>query len=288
MKRKAKNSRSDEAPASAPEDAAQKSPQPQRTLVVDIGGTGIKAALINDLGRPVGQRIRRETPPSGMPGEVMDVIIALAKHLETFDRVAVGFPGVVIDGIVKQAPNLAPEWQDFNIAEVLEARLKKPVRVANDADVQGYGVISGKGVELVITLGTGVGTSLFVNGRLVPNLEIGKSKLRNEGLQKMGEKKWNKRVAKFVIKLESIFHFSRLYIGGGNSREVDVALLPANVTIVSNMNGLIGGIALWRNGTESKESTFSDSEIPQETQPMLKSARNRRENVAGGLGIEPR
>jgi polyphosphate glucokinase len=244
-------------------------PEPPRTLVVDIGGTGIKAALINELGRPVGQRIRRETPPSGMPGEVMDVVVALARHFETFDRVAVGFPGVVIDGIVKQAPNLAPEWQDFNIAEVLAARLKKPVRVANDADVQGYGVISGKGVELVMTLGTGVGTSLFVNGTLVPNLEIGKAKLRNEALQKVSKKKWNKRVAKFVVKLESIFHFSRLYIGGGNSREVDVALLPANVTIVSNMNGLIGGIALWRNGAES---TAPSSETPKESQVMLKSA----------------
>ena len=269
MKRKAKNSRSDEAPASVPEEAAQKSPQPQRTLVVDIGGTGIKAALINDLGRPVGQRIRRETPSSGMPGEVMDVVVALARHHETFDRVAVGFPGVVIDGIVKQAPNLAPEWQDFNIAEVLAARLKKPVRVANDADVQGFGAIAGTGVELVLTLGTGVGTSLFIDGRLVPNLEIGKGKLRNEALQKVGKKQWNKRVAKFVRKLENVFHFSRLYIGGGNSREVDVGLLPANVTIVSNMNGLIGGVALWRNGVESAAPA---QDLSDDAPAMLKSA----------------
>jgi polyphosphate glucokinase len=212
-----------------------------------VGGTGIKATLLNDLGRQVGQRLRRETPPSGMPGEVMDMVVGLTKHFDSFDRIAVGFPGVVIDGIVKQAPNLALEWQDFNIAEVLQARLKKPVRVANDADVQGFGAIAGTGVELVLTLGTGVGTSLFVDGRLVPNLEIGKPKLRNEALQKIGKKKWNKRVAKFVRKLESIFHFTRLYIGGGNSREVDVHLLPANVTVVSNMNGLIGGIALWRD-----------------------------------------
>lgn len=219
----------------------------RRTLVVDVGGTGIKATLLNDLGRPVGERLRRETPPSGMPGEVMDMIVALTKHFDSFERVAVGFPGVVIDGIVKQAPNLAAEWQDFNIGEVLQARLKKPVRVANDADVQGFGAIAGTGVELVLTLGTGVGTSLFVDGRLVPNLEIGKPKLRNDALQKVGKKKWNKRVAKFVRKLDSIFHFTRLYIGGGNSREVDVSLLPANVTIVSNMNGLIGGLALWRD-----------------------------------------
>ncbi|WP_083448237.1 ROK family protein [Nitrospira moscoviensis] len=224
--------------------------EPVRTLVIDVGASGIKATLLNDLGRPVGERVRRETPPSGMPGEVMDTVVALAKHFEPFDRVAVGFPGVIVDGIVKEAPNLAPEWQDFNIAEVLQARLKKPVRVANDADVQGFGAIAGTGVELVVTLGTGVGTSLFVDGRLVPNLEIGARKLRDKALKKVGKEKWNKRVAKFVRKLDGIFHFTRLYIGGGNSREVDVSLLPANVTIVSNVNGLVGGLALWRDGAQ--------------------------------------
>ena len=120
-----------------------------------------------------------------------------------------------------------------------------------------------------MTLGTGVGTSLFIDGRLVPNLEIGKGKLRNEALQKVGKKQWNKRVAKFVRKLETVFHFSRLYIGGGNSREVDVGLLPANVTIVSNMNGLIGGVALWRNGAESAAPA---QDLSDDSPVMLKSA----------------
>jgi polyphosphate glucokinase len=219
----------------------------RRTLVVDVGGSGIKATLLNDLGKAVGERLRRDSPPSGMPGEVMDVIVSLSKQFDSFDRVAVGFPGVVINGIVKQAPNLAEEWQGFNIAEALEAQLKKPVRVANDADVQGFGAISGAGVELVVTLGTGVGTSLFVDGRLVPNLEIGRDKLRNAALEKVGKKRWNKRLVKFVKRLEEVFHFTKLYIGGGNSRAVDVRMLPANVTIVSNLNGLVGGIALWRD-----------------------------------------
>jgi polyphosphate glucokinase len=227
----------------------------RRTLVVDVGGSGIKAALLNDLGKAVGERLRRESPASGMPDAVMDIIVSLAKESDAFDRVAVGFPGVIINGIVKQAPNLAKEWRDFNIAEVLQARLKKPVRVANDADVQGFGAISGTGVELVVTLGTGVGTSLFVDGRLVPNLEIGKDKLRNSALQKVGKKKWNKRLIRFIERLDEIFHFTRLYIGGGNSREVDVSLLPANVTIVSNVNGLIGGIALWRDETAAINAT---------------------------------
>lgn len=260
---RAKTLRPVDAPTTPKED-------PCRTLVVDVGATGIKATLLNDLGRPIGHRLRRETPPSGMPGEVMDSVVALAKHYESFDRVALGFPGVIINGIVKQAPNLAPEWQDFKIAEVLQARLHKPVRVANDADVQGFGAILGTGVELVLTLGTGVGTSLFIDGRLVPNLEIGKDKLRNKALQKAGKKKWNQRLAKFVKKLDAIFHFTKLYIGGGNSQKVDLSALPANVSIVSNMNGLIGGIALWRYGAEKPiEPSIKASK---EGSVMLKSA----------------
>jgi polyphosphate glucokinase len=88
---------------------------------------------------------------------------------------------------------------------------------------------------------------LFVDGRLAPNLEIGNDKLRNSALQKVGKKRWNKRLIKFINRLDEIFHFTKLYIGGGNSKEVDVGLLPANVTIISNLNGLIGGIALWRD-----------------------------------------
>jgi polyphosphate glucokinase len=233
----------------------------RRTLVVDVGGSGIKATLLNDLGKAVGDRLRRDSPSSGMPGEVMDIIVSLSKQFESFDRVAIGFPGVVINGIVKQAPNLAKEWQDYNIAEVLEARLKKPVRVANDADVQGFGAISGTGVELVVTLGTGVGTSLFVDGRLVPNLEIGRDKLRDAALQKVGKKKWNKRLVKFIKRLDEIFHFTKMYIGGGNSRAVDVGMLPANVTIISNLNGLIGGIALWRDERVSSVEVASQPDI---------------------------
>ena len=219
----------------------------RRTLVVDVGGSGIKATVLNDLAKPVSERLRRESPASGLPGAVMDIMIALASELEPFDRVSVGFPGVVINGIVKQAPNFAKEWKGFNIAEVLQARFQKPVRVANDADVQGFGAIAGTGVELVVTLGTGCGTSLFADGRLVPNLEIGRDKLRNSQLQKVGKKRWNRRLLKFIERLEEIFHFSKLYVGGGNSKEVDVSLLPPNVTIISNLNGLVGGIALWRD-----------------------------------------
>lgn len=236
------------------------------TLVVDIGASGIKAALVNELGDLVGRRVRQDTPPSGMPSDLLDTIVTVAKNFKSFDRVAVGFPGIIIDGIVTQAPNLAPQWKDFNLADVLRVRLKKPVRVANDADVQGFGAIAGQGVELVVTLGTGVGTSLFTDGHLVPNLEVGEDKLRNERLQKDGKKKWNRRLVKFIRRLEEKFHFSRLYIGGGNAKEVDISLLPAHVTIISNLNGLVGGIALWRDGAAPGRKGAGDAE------PVLRKA----------------
>ena len=220
---------------------------PVRTLAVDIGATGVKALVLNELGEPVTDRGRLKTPDGGKPSAMLDAVAELAGQQGRFDRVSVGFPGVIRDGVVKDAPNLAPEWKDFNLAKVLSARLKRPVRVVNDADMQGHGGISGKGVELVLTLGTGVGSALFVNGRLVPNIEVGKRKLNDAHLSKMGRKRWNKRLAKAIRKLEAMFHFDKLYVGGGNSRLVDIGDLPANVTIVSNLNGLVGGLALWKD-----------------------------------------
>lgn len=229
--------------------SAAKAPhKPIRTLVVDIGGTGIKAMVLNEIGEPINERNRIPTPRNGKPEDVIKAIEKLAKDAGPFQRISVGFPGVVRGGVVADAVNLARHWKDFHLAKALETKFKKPVRVANDADVQGFGAISGKGVELVITLGTGVGSSLFIDGRLVPNVEVGKAKLRDEELQRIGKKRWNRRLVKLVSKLENTFHYDRLYIGGGNADKVDIGLLPANVTIVSNLNGLVGGIALWNNG----------------------------------------
>jgi polyphosphate glucokinase len=239
----------------APEKPSSNGDQPEgaepkaiRTLAVDIGGTGIKMVLLNELGRPISDRIRVRTPQDATPGAVLDAIADLAKKLKgEFDRVSVGFPGVVRKGIVLAAPKLGKEWRDFNIGKLLGAKFSKPVRVANDADVQGFGCISGVGVELVLTLGTGVGTALFVDGRLVPNVEAGKDKLSNAELARVGKRRWNRRLAKLVEKLQRTFHFDRLYIGGGNAKLAALADLPPNVTIVSNLNGLVGGIALWRD-----------------------------------------
>lgn len=218
-----------------------------KTLAIDVGAGGVKAGLLTQTGRLLGERERIRTPSPPLPGAVMDVVVELAGRFARFDRVSVGFPGIVRHGIVVEAPTLGPEWADFRLTHVLEARLNKPVRAANDADVQGFGVISGRGTELVVTLGTGVGTSLYVDGVLVPNVEAGRRKLAGAQLEKAGATKWNRRVAKAVTKLDRMFHCDRLYLGGGNARHVRIDALPPHVTIVSNLNGLVGGIALWRD-----------------------------------------
>jgi polyphosphate glucokinase len=217
-----------------------------KTLAIDIGATRIKASTLNELGEIVTKRVFTDTPRSGMPGAVMDIIAKLAEEQPEFDRISVGFPGIVQNGVVQVAPNLAHEWKHFNIGKILAARLRKPVRVANDADGQGFGAISGVGVELVLTLGTGVGSALFLNGHLIPNVEVGKDKLSNAELKRVGKKRWNKRLLKLIRKLEAMFYYDRLYIGGGNSKAVSIPDIPPNVTIVSNLNGLVGGVALWR------------------------------------------
>jgi polyphosphate glucokinase len=182
------------------------------------------------------------------------VIGQLAKGQGPFDRVSVGFPGVIRHGVVFTAPNLDPSWGEFNLVAGLTRLLKKPVRAANDADVQGFGAIKGRDIELVITLGTGFGSALFVNGKLVPNLEMGhhpfrsgktyEEQLGDKALKKMGIKKWNKRLLKAIETLDRVLNFDHLYIGGGNSKKV-MDPLPEKVSLVSNAAGLLGGIAFW-------------------------------------------
>jgi polyphosphate glucokinase len=238
--RKAAEERPQETPAEEPI-------APIRTLSVDVGGTGIKGIVLNERGDALTKPIRARTPVPATPERVLRVVTRIAARHQEFDRVSLGFPGVVRDGVVKEAPNLSPDWQHVNAVALFEGRIGKPVRVLNDADMQGFGAIAGKGVELVITLGTGCGSALFVDGRLVPNVEVGRPKLGEAGRKKVGTPRWHRRVEKFVRRLEEMFHFDQLYIGGGNSGRLDIKKLPAHVRIVSNLNGLVGGIALWRD-----------------------------------------
>lgn len=241
-----------------PTGQTQAKPRPHavRTLAVDIGGTGIKALILSATGKPLTERARVKTPRPATPGAVVNTIVGLAKEQGKFDRVSVGFPGVVRLGVTVTAPNLDGNWRHFKLAETLSQKLGKPVRAANDADVQGFGAIKGQGVELVLTLGTGFGSALFVDGRLVPNLEIAhhpfdkgqtyEEKLGDAARKKIGKKKWNKRLIKAIATLEYAFNYDHLYIGGGNATKI-ILKLPSNTRIVENVAGLLGGIALWKD-----------------------------------------
>ncbi|MEL7523969.1 MAG: ROK family protein, partial [Cyanobacteria bacterium J06553_1] len=108
-----------------------------KTLAVDIGGSGTKVMVLNEKGEPLGERSRLKTPKPATPDAVIAVIEELAKQQDDFDRVSVGFPGVVRKGVVYTAVNLHPDWETFDLASRLGSQLGKPVRVANDADLQG-------------------------------------------------------------------------------------------------------------------------------------------------------
>ncbi|HEV8246801.1 MAG TPA: ROK family protein [Polyangiaceae bacterium] len=227
------------------------------TLAVDVGGTGIKMIVLDGDGKPVNERARELTPRPARPDAVLALVARMLETQPHFDRVSVGFPGVVVSGVVQTAPNLGTNhWRGRNFQADLERTTCVPVRVINDADLQGYGVIEGRGVELVLTLGTGMGAALFVNGRLVPNLELGhhpfekgktyEERVSDATLKRVGKKEWNKRVAAAIAQLEPIFNFDTLYIGGGNTEYLKIDL-PPNVRLFSNVDGMTGGIRLWED-----------------------------------------
>jgi len=228
-----------------------------RTLTIDIGGTGIKLLPIDDEGHALSQRQRELTPKPSTPDAVMAVIRKMVAAQEPFDRVSVGFPGVVRHGVVKTAPNLGtPRWKEFNLRDAIAQLCGKPARVLNDAELQGYGVIKAEGVEIVLTLGTGLGTGLYVNGHLVPNLELGHHPLHHNQtyeelvsdaeLERIGKKRWRKRMAFVIETLERIFNYDTLHIGGGNARKLK-GPFPNNIHLFKNVDGLAGGVRPWKD-----------------------------------------
>ena len=228
-----------------------------RTLSVDIGGTGTKMLVLDHLGTPLNERARRLTPQPALPAAVLETIGQMLAEQPPFDRVSVGFPGVVTRGIVRTAPNLdTAAWRDFPLESALLEIVGCPVRALNDADLQGYGVITGRGVELVLTLGTGMGAALFTDGHLVPNLELGhhpfekghsyEERISDAELKRIGKPRWNERVARVIAQLEPIFNYDRLYLGGGNAKKIKLEL-PPNVSLFTNVQGLTGGIRLWND-----------------------------------------
>jgi polyphosphate glucokinase len=226
-----------------------------RTLAIDIGGTGLKASVLDDTGKMLAKRRRIPTPDPCPPDKLVKALEGLVAPLAPYDRVSVGFPGVVRAGLVITSPNLHGKgWPRFALAQALTERLGKPARLLNDAEVQGLGIIKGDGLEVVLTLGTGVGSAVFSNGEPTPHLELAHHPIRGDETYNdyLGEatrraisgRKWNKRVLKTIDIVRTLLNYDVLYLGGGNSANITVTL-PDDVHVASNDAGLTGGIRLW-------------------------------------------
>jgi len=242
------------------------------TISIDVGGTGLKADVLDKSGVAVAGRVRVPTTYPMPPHELVSTLTKLVAKLPDGDRVSCGFPGMVRQGHVLSAPHfvlakgpgtktdpkLFAAWSDFDLAAALAKSIGKPCRVANDADVQGLAVVQGKGFEAVITLGTGFGTAFFMDGSLMPHLEFSHLEFRkgetfNEQIgeparKKTGDERWNKRVRKAIAYLDALCFFDHLYIGGGNASRVnrrDLGDVLERITVVDNSAGILGGIKLW-------------------------------------------
>jgi polyphosphate glucokinase len=228
----------------------------QNILSIDIGGSHVKATILNKDGALTMDYQRVETPKPASPEKILQTIQSLTTNFPVFDCISVGFPGYVRDGVVITAPNLDTSlWHNVDLRKLLSDTFGKPTKVVNDADMQGLGVVNGKGFEIVVTLGTGFGTALLMDGYLLPHLEIAhhpitKNKdydqyIGEKVMLEIGDKKWNKRVKKVIGILQTVFNYDHLYIGGGNAKKINFDL-DSNITIVSNKDGIKGGARLWR------------------------------------------
>jgi polyphosphate glucokinase len=232
-----------------------------KILSIDIGGSHIKATILNKKGELKMDYDKIVTPAPASPENVIKAIKTLVKDFPAYDKISVGFPGYVKNGIIKTAPNLSTKlWADVDLTKKLSDALGKPTQVVNDADMQGLGVVDGKGLEMVVTLGTGFGTALLMNGHLLPHFELahlpvkaGKTYDKYIGeaaLEKEGKEKWNRRMKKVFEIMKTVFNYDTLYIGGGNSDKLNFKL-DKNMKIVTNADGIKGGARLWLTDDES-------------------------------------
>jgi polyphosphate glucokinase len=227
----------------------------EKILSIDIGGSRIKATVLDIEGNMIKEYERTDTPSPAEPINIIRVITELANKFKPFSKVSVGFPGYVRNGVVHTAPNLGTErWSDFELSKKLSEVLNCPVRLVNDADMQGLGIAKGKGLEMIITLGTGFGTALLMDGNLLPHFEIAHqpvSKDRdydeyigNKALQSVGLEKWNRRIKKVLSILKTVYNYDHLYISGGNAKKIDFKI-DDNVSFANNLEGIKGGAKLW-------------------------------------------
>lgn len=235
---------------------------PARILTVDIGGTGVKAALVDADGILLEGPARCPTPAPATPERMIEAIGELGQSFSGFDVVSIGFPGAIKHNLIYTAPNLGTElWQGVDLSALVETAFNRPARLANDATMHGLAIIGGNGIEVVLTLGTGMGFALFRDGVPAPQIELGRHTagdeptyddfVGNAALVKWGETVWKQRVNETIRRLAGLVNFDTLYLGGGNARHFVSEELPAGVKLATNEAGLAGGAGLWRNDVGS-------------------------------------
>ena len=247
------------------------------TLAIDCGGGGIKGAVLDESGTMRAQPVRVPTPYPFPPSLFVETLAGLATQLPRADRVTVGLPGMIRHGVVittphyvtrsgphtRVVPDLVDLWHGFDARTALSEAFGLPTMVLNDAEVHGAGVVAGQGLEVVLTLGTGLGCAIFDGGHLAPHLEISQAPVRwglsydeyigEHERRRLGDALWSRRALRVIDALRPVFVWDRLYIGGGNSRHITpttVARLGDDTVIVPNTVALIGGARVWQLSPE--------------------------------------
>ena len=242
------------------------------TLAIDCGGGGIKASVLDEAGTMRAHPIRVPTPYPLTTELFVQTLVDLAAQLPKSDRATVGMPGMIRHGVVittphyitksgprtRVLPELVVQWEGFDVKAALELAFGIPTRVLNDAEVHAAGVIAGQGLELVLTLGTGLGCAIYDGGHLAPHLEMSQAPVRwglsydtyigEHERRRLGDALWSRRIARVVEGLRPGFMWARLYIGGGNSRHITpvvLAKLGDDVVIVPNTAAMVGGARAW-------------------------------------------
>ena len=200
------------------------------------------------------EKLREDTPGRFTPRELMTLIARLASRMPSYDRVSVGIPGIVHRNVVYSLPaSKSRAFKRFELGAQLSERLGQRVRVTNDAAMHGLAAISGDGIEMVITLGTGLGTALFIDGVLsahyqtLPEQDEPFSAYGDAARKKVGRKRWEQRVRELFDKLRGITNYDRLYVGGGNAERLKREM-PARVKRIDSAAGILGGHRLWEWG----------------------------------------
>jgi polyphosphate glucokinase len=208
-----------------------------QVLGIDIGGTGIKGAPVDVAGgKLLADRQKLATPHPSKPDAVAEVVEELVKAFEWTGPIGLTFPGVVVNGEIRSAANVDHEWIGANARDLFGRATGQPVTVINDADAAGvaemrFGAGVGQhGTVLMLTLGTGIGSALFIDGTLVPNTEFGHIEIRGKDAEKRASElvreehdlswgKWAGRVDEYLEHMERLLSPSLIIIGGGISRK---------------------------------------------------------------------